>query len=109
MTNLFLKQLLALALTMVLWMGLGSSAASAAPGIPVGSMLLSSCSFIPDYSTQEYRPPNADSDTPSDEQEATEEDSVSEEDPGGTAATDLEEEENDLNFLQRFWQGLFGG
>ncbi|NJL97774.1 MAG: hypothetical protein HC924_02575 [Synechococcaceae cyanobacterium SM2_3_2] len=120
MIHLFLKQLFALGLMMMLLLGMGSFAASAASGIPVGSMLLSSCSYIPDYSTQEYRPADsdsADSDsatpdsaTPDSVQDAPE-DSVSEQDPSGSAAAafkELEDEQNQLNVLQRFWQGLFG-
>ncbi len=104
------KRLLGILLAMGLAWGLLSDPGMAS-GLKLGSPELASCSFIPDYSTQEYRPPTAVSPAP--ELDPDLDQSVADSDrsnPGDSPEQpEQENPENNLNLWQRFWRGLLGG
>lgn len=101
------KRLLGILLLMGLAWGL-----LADPGLALGAKLgspwLASCSFIPDYSTQEYRPPTAA--PPAPDLAPDPDQPVADSDPNnpGDNPDQLEQQDN-LNLWQRFWRRLLGG
>ncbi|MCF2971180.1 hypothetical protein L1047_08235 [Synechococcus sp. Nb3U1] len=78
-------------------------------GIPAQA----SCSYIPDYSTQEYRPIPTVTPTPSDLDPSPDGSSISEDQVSESQASESEDSvpltrSEQGNWLQRLWRNLFG-